>query len=180
MATDYRHTSQRRQTLQLQTLLTPAINEDQWSISRSDRCTPSDTTRNIHFTGRQVGPRADLDAAASRKFPSLAGNWTQLVQSHTGSAIPAPIQNNENGISGFQAALCPRERTSFVGGGWEIQSLRDVCGCQRILYPITGRSLSTNYTPIPTEFQPIQVKIKEGPYWLSITLLQIPLASRSW
>jgi hypothetical protein len=32
------------------------------------------------------------------------------------------------------------------------------------VYPITGRSESTNWKPIPIEFQLTQVRIKERPY----------------
>jgi hypothetical protein len=50
--------------------LTPALDGDEWSASRTGRFTPGERAPGTHWIGGWVGPRAILDAVVKRKIPS--------------------------------------------------------------------------------------------------------------
>jgi len=55
--------------VELHTFLTLTLHGGEWSVSRSGRFTPRDTTPGTHWIGSWVGPRAGLAAVVKRKIP---------------------------------------------------------------------------------------------------------------
>jgi hypothetical protein len=50
--------------------LTSALDESEWSVSRSDHFAPSERAPSTHWIGGWVDPRAVLDTVVKRKIPS--------------------------------------------------------------------------------------------------------------
>jgi hypothetical protein len=53
--------------------LTLALDEGEWSASRSGRFNPGERARGAHWIGDWVGPRASLNAVHKRKILPLSG-----------------------------------------------------------------------------------------------------------
>jgi hypothetical protein len=60
--------------------LTLALDEGEWSASRTGRFTPKEKAPGTHWIGLWVGLRARLEAVAMRKIPASAGNRILVVQ----------------------------------------------------------------------------------------------------